>query len=279
MLFTAAIKAHSFLTCSNYDEEKQECCGFPNNYDLGYLQTGLLGYDFQNSGTDLKCKDGQDTADANYPAAQVKAGGDLILTWPPQNHAKDGTGSSPRMDTVFLYENDSGTPKKIAEMNYQNCDASGSQTTTVCSGKFTVDLPVGEHDLIWAWELNEGFYTTCFKVEVTDAPENSVCVAMDGKPPKAEAGTASSGSPIGESATESTEEAAPEQMEDESNPDTQTSQDMTVTDSGNGFEADVGSYTPPSKCKPKTVTPDTVVDNAEAEAPEMESQVPMESAY
>ena len=195
MFLTQLAQAHSFVTCTNYDSAKNQCCGFPKNYDKGYIVTSKSGYGFLNQGNAMECNADQKSApaDPKYPVAQVTPGGALVLTWPPQNHAggQGSDGSSPRVAEAYVYDITGGAKTLLATLNFRNCVKGGTQTTTLCSGSIKAPAKAGAYNLMWAWEQNTGYYTTCFDLTVTDTPVNGVCSALDATPAPALAATGS----------------------------------------------------------------------------------------
>eukprot|EP00834_Sanchytrium_tribonematis_P004608 NODE_237_length_11991_cov_1.642899.p4 type:complete len:445 gc:universal NODE_237_length_11991_cov_1.642899:7357-8691(+) len=196
IMFFTTIFAHSYMTCSDYHFDTNKCCGFGRNYDKGFLNTGKLGYKYQGQGPNAVSVDPQQTVASygSYPMAQVKPGGTLIITWPPNNHNFGGNsdGGSPNVDKVFIFSaEDTKTP--IATLNWRNCLGLGTignpqQNLPQCSGAFKVNLALGTHALIWAWQQNkeEAYYTTGFDVLVTNTPSQTQCYQPDIVPQKPE---------------------------------------------------------------------------------------------
>ena len=187
LLFTNAF-SHSYLSCSNYDLKNSKCCGFARNFDKGYLKTQRLGYKYKSetpNALDIDPMQTSTTYPAAHPMAQVAPGGSLVLTWPPNNHAfgKGEDGSSSTLKQAFIYD----TKKtKLATLDFTNCKGIGEkfskeQNQSQCSGEWKVNLPVGQHSLIWAWQQNknEAYYTTAFDITVTNTPSNPTCEAAD----------------------------------------------------------------------------------------------------
>ena len=193
MFFTSIAYSHSYLTCSDYVAESNECCGFARNFQK-YVDTAIRGYEFKTDVADEIKIDPAQTIDSyttQYQMAQVAPGGSLVLTWPPNNHANGGNddGSADTVKQAFIYEGDGSSGTKVATMDFTNCDQSFERYSdgtinSLCSAEWKVDLPEGTYAFVWAWQHNSGeaYYTTAFDIKVTADPKRGECRPTDGKP-------------------------------------------------------------------------------------------------
>ena len=193
MFFTSIAYSHSYLTCSDYVAESNECCGFARNFQK-YVATAIRGYEFKSDVKhEIKVDPAQtiDSYTPQYQMAQVAPGGSLVLTWPPNNHANGGDkdGSADTVKQAFIYEGDGSSGTKVATMDFTNCDQSYERNSegtinSLCSAVWKVDLPEGTYAFVWAWLHDDvdGYYTTAFDIKVTADPKRGECRPTDGKP-------------------------------------------------------------------------------------------------
>ena len=199
MIFLSLGYSHSFVTCTDLRVSGNTftCKGFPRNYDKGYLGTSRSGFAYITKDSMCESKQTKDSYSDKHPMAEVKPGGDLILTWPPQNHGKKGSnsnGGSPDVATAHLYwgKEADKEPSSISEwksnlfgdLDYQNCVDNGPQTESICSGKITIpsDLQQGIYSFAWYWSQNPGSdYSTCFDIKVTSSPRDIEGELIDAK--------------------------------------------------------------------------------------------------
>ena len=188
MLLLNYVNAHSYVTCTDLriDGSKFTCKGFPRNYEQGYLNSGRSGFAYIAKDTPVEPKQSKEAYSANHPMAEARSGSDLVLTWPPNNHAAKGSnsnGGSPTVGTIFLYwagvpdvepkTMDDWKKNKFATLNYQNCVDGAPQIQSSCNGKITLPagLKDGVYSFMWWWEQNPGSpYTTAFDIKVTESP-------------------------------------------------------------------------------------------------------------
>ncbi|KYQ92709.1 hypothetical protein DLAC_06713 [Tieghemostelium lacteum] len=191
LLLINIVNSHSFMSCVNFDFEKNECAAYPRNWRFqtvqgdGYLyQRGKftkpgptpLGQACGPAQTRLNPVTNQYSQ--KYPMGQFHQGQKISPQWPARNHA-----TQPRAGTVSFYlsrkmtfddlsdnTQDEFFQHQISSNPFGNCTKYYENTNNAtCTATITIpDVEDGLYTLQWFWEFNpQEYYMTCADIYIS----------------------------------------------------------------------------------------------------------------